>query len=78
MIEITNERRFCNCCGSGDRVQEISFWTDHDKVHSGITVALCRACRDKLRYELQKEIIKEMRHELYECGFTEEDYKLNV
>lgn len=48
MITITDNRRYCNCCGNNDRVKEITFWTNHDKVHSGISVALCKSCRSEL------------------------------
>ena len=62
MIEITKERRYCNCCHGSDRVETITFWSNDKWGLSGTSVALCRACRLSLRVELEKEVLKEMRH----------------
>ena len=51
MIEITNERRYCNCCHGSDRVETITFWSNDKQGASGTSVALCRACRLSLRVE---------------------------
>lgn len=50
MIEIkkASNYRSCNCCNGKNDVKEITFWGEYN----GLTVALCRECREAARREL--------------------------